>query len=415
MVGDAMRKAAIVLLVLAGAGVTSVRTSVARWFGDGSARSANATGSLLSQDAEPISIGGEPVVTLTRPSPTDQSKPQFLEAVVLPGIGMNLLQLKAYIPGKGEFQVLATMELPDAKKFLETDNDEFGNNAFKIGGAILLPYPNRIRGKLSPDGKTIVTTIAGHKVMLPANWHGKNPGAEVHAMHGLILTSKFQDVKTHNGPAESAVSATLHAGNFGGHWLSETDVNIGVTLKNNALDVYVMAKNVGKEQDPMAIGFHPYFEFPSGDRKQARLHLPADMRALANNYDDVFPTGKVVPVNRTPQDFTAPEGAPLKDLFLDDSFTDLTRDPDGSATIEVTDPAAKYGLRIRALSPHIKAVQVYAPPDKNFVAVEPQFNLADPYNRKIWGDRDTGMVLLEPGKSTSWHVRIELFTPGRRK
>jgi galactose mutarotase-like enzyme len=54
---------------------------------------------------------------------------------------------------------------------------------------------------------------------------------------------------------------------------------------------------------------------------------------------------------------------------------------------------------------------VYAPPGKNYIAVEPQFNLVDPYN-KIWGNRDTGMVSLQPGKSVSWRVRLEVFTPG---
>jgi len=406
-----MKKAALFCLAILGIAVLGVRTSVARFFGDSPAESGDGPSQSASQGTEPITIGGEPVVTLTRPRGTDQSKPQFLEAVVLPGIGMNLLQLKAYLPGKGDIQVLTTMDLPEAKKFLETDNDEFGNNAFKIGAAMLLPYPNRIRGKLSPDGKTLATMIAGHKLELPANWKGKNPGAEIHAMHGLILTSKFQNVKHHDGPQESTVTGMLHGANFAGHWLSDTDVDIGMTLKNATMDVYIIAKNVGDQEDPMAITFHPYFEFPSGDRKQARLHVPADMRAIVNNYDDVFPTGKLVPTKGSKYDFNAPEGAPLGDLFMDDCFTDLTHDPDGGATIEVTDPAAKYGLRIRALSPHIKAVQIYAPPDKNFVAVEPQFNLADPYNKKIWGNRDTGMVLVQPGKSVSWHVRLELFIP----
>ncbi len=50
------------------------------------------------------------------------------------------------------------------------------------------------------------------------------------------------------------------------------------------------------------------------------------------------------------------------------------------------------------------------PLQKNFVAIEPQFNLPDPYN-KNWGGADTGMVLLQPGQSVSWRVRLELFTP----
>ncbi|MFZ0701626.1 MAG: hypothetical protein WBE47_09895, partial [Candidatus Acidiferrales bacterium] len=49
-----------------------------------------------------VTIGGEPAVTLKRPEPVDRNKPQFLEAIVLPGNGMNLLQVKAYLPGKGD-------------------------------------------------------------------------------------------------------------------------------------------------------------------------------------------------------------------------------------------------------------------------------------------------------------------------
>src|SRR5579863_415242 len=401
-----MKRTALLATVILAAAF-AVRTSVARRVDTASAN-APAAVALAAQAAEPISIGGEPVVVLTRPRSLEANKPQFLEAVVLPGVGMNLFQIKAYLPGKGDIDLLTTMDLTAAKTFLETGDDEFGNNAFKMGAAMLVPYANRIRGKLSPDGKTITALIDGHHLSLPANWHGPQPGAEAVAMHGLILTSKFQNAKAHNGPQESTVFALLRGGNFGGHWLSETNVNIGMTLKDDSLDVYVIAKNVGAQDDPMAIGFHPYFQIPSGDRKQVRLHVPADMRALVNNYDDVFPTGRLGPLKGTAYDFTAPEGRALGDLFVDDCFTNLDYDPDRSATIELTDPAAKYGLRVRALSPHIKAIQIYAPPDKDFVAIDPQFNLPDPY-RGIWHGQDTGVVLLQPGKSTMWHVRIELF------
>lgn len=364
------------------------------------------------KDANQISIGGEPIVVLQRPRTADESMPQFLEATVLPGRGMALLQVKAYLPGKGEIDVLNAPALPDARQLLDSGDDEWGNQVFKIGGAILLPFANRIRGKVSADGKTITATVAGKTVTLPANWSGSEPGAEKHAIHGLMMRSKFQDVAEHDGADASSVSAVLRAGDFDGHWLSSTDVKVETLLKNNALEMTVTAANVGKQPLPMGIGWHPYFLLPSGDRKQARLHLPSETRAVMNNYDDSFVTGKRVSVKGTPYDFSAPGGRPLGTQYLDDNYSDLIRNPDGSRVSEVIDPAAHYGLRLTTLAPQIKSIQVYAPPQKSFVAIEPQFNLPDPYS-PAWGKVDTGMVLLKPGQSVSWRMRLELFTPSQ--
>lgn len=359
-----------------------------------------------------VSIGGEPAVVLTRPKPTSRNKPQFLGATVLPGNGMNLLQIRAYFPGLGDVDALNAPDFQGAKELLEQQNDAFGNKSFSMGGAILLPYPNRIRGKLSADGKTIETSIGGEMYALPANWKGKKAGAEIHAMHGLIMSSHFTDVKFRNGPLESTVSGFLAGGNFGGHWPSKTDISVEMVLKNQSLDVIVTAQNVGKEKLPMAISFHTYFRFPSGDRTQARLYIPAEERVIVNNYDDVFPTGKIVPVKGTLYDFTAAQGAPLgPTLYMDDCFTDLQRNRVGQVVIEIMDAKAHYGLRLIGLSPQIHTIQVYTPPDQKYVVVEPQFNLSDPFNKKIWGNRNTDMDWLTPGQSVSWHVRLELFIP----
>lgn len=358
-----------------------------------------------------VSVGGEPVVVLKRPQSIDQTKPQFLTATLLPGRGMAVLQITAYVPGKGEVEVFAAPSLGDTKDLLDNHDDKFGNKVFTIGGAFLVPYANRIRGKVSSDGNDITTSVAGQTVHLPANWSGKNPGAEKVSMHGLMLTSKFENVHQRNAPDASTVSGIFHAGNWNGHWPSSTDMSVRISLHNQAVEFAVTAKNVGKDPLPMGIGWHPYFAIPSGDRKQARLHLPADKVAGMNNYDDVFPTGEVHPVSigDGKYDFTAPEGKALDDIFLDDNFQDLKRDATG-ATSTVIDPASKYGIRIRAQSPEIKSIQVYSPPDKSFVALEPQFNLPDPYGSE-WKDAQTGMVLLKPGESTTWHVRLELFVP----
>jgi galactose mutarotase-like enzyme len=357
-----------------------------------------------------ISIGGEPVVVLRRPTIVDKSRPQFLQATLMPGRGMAVLQIKAFLPGKGEIDVLNAPPLPEAAQLLNKDDDEFGNQVFKIGGAILLPFANRIRGNLAPDGKTITATVAGKVVTLPANWSGNNAGAEKHAIHGLMRRSQFEKVLTRNGTQDSAVNATLHAGNFDEHWLSDTDVEVEATLSHDAFDMTVTAKNVGSRPLPMGIGWHPYFVLPGHDRETVRLHLPSDMRAIMNNYDDSFTTGQRVPVKGTPYDFSSPEGRALGTQYLDDNYSNLNYSANGSTVSEIVDPAVNYGLRLITLSPKIRSIQVYAPLNKNFVAIEPQFNLPDPYNRN-WGNVDTGMVLLQPGQSVSWHVRLELFTP----
>ena len=362
-----------------------------------------AGGGQAASQTQTISIGGEPVVVLQRPRSSDQSKPQFLEATVLPGRGMAVLQIKAYIPGKGEINLLNSPALPEAQQLLDKGDDEWGNQVFKIGGAILLPFANRIRGTLSPDGKTITATVAGKTITLAANWSGNKPGAEKHAIHGLLLRSKFANVSSNNGPQESTVTGTLRAGNFGGHWFSASDITVQIKLKDDAFDMLVSVKDAGRAPLPMGIGWHPYFILPSGDRSQVRLHLPSDTRAIMNNYDDSFVTGERVSVKGTPYDFSAPGGRPLGTQYLDDNYSDLVRNPDGSTVAEIIDPAAKFGLRLTTFSPSIKSIQVYAPLGKNFVAIEPQFNLPDPYG-KAWGNTDTGMVLLQPGQSVDWHV-----------
>jgi len=357
-----------------------------------------------------IVIGGEPIVTLQRPPVADRNKPQFLQAVFLPGRGMAVLQIKAYLPGKGEIDVLNAPPLAQAERLLNKEDDEFGNEVFKLGGAILLPFANRIRGYPSADGKTITTDILGRKITLPANWSGSQPGAERHSIHGLMRKSHFEDVVSRNGVQSSAVSATLHAADFDDHWFPDTDVDVEATLSYGAFELTVTAKNPGPGLVPMGIGWHPYFVLPGGDRAAVRLHIPSETRAIMNNYDDTFTTGQRVSVKRTPYDFSAPEGRPLGTQYLDDNYSNLLHEPSGETISEIIDPAANYGLRLITLSPMIKSIQVYAPPGKNFVAIEPQFNLPDPYN-KNWGSTDTGMVLLQPGQSVSWSVRLELFTP----
>ena len=150
---------------------------------------------VMSSHAQAVTeIGGQKIVTLTRTA-TSKTKPEFTSVTVLPGRGMELLQITANFPGSGNVDVLASPDLAAAKKMLDEEDNANGDLGYRLGSAFLVPYPNRIRGKLSADGKTLTTEWQGHTITLPANNIGKNPGAERHAMHGLILKAKTDDVK----------------------------------------------------------------------------------------------------------------------------------------------------------------------------------------------------------------------------
>ncbi len=364
---------------------------------------------VMNSPAQAVTeIGGKKLVTLTRTA-TSKTKPEFTSVTLAPGRGMELIQITANFPGKGSVNVLASPDLATAKTMLDEKDTPNGDLGYRLGSAFLVPYPNRIRGKLSADGKTLTTAWDGHPLTLPANNMGKNSDAERHAMHGLILKAKTDDVHVKDIPGGKEVTGIIHAGNFGGHWFSKTDLDVTITLTAEAVDASIVAHNVGSEAEPIAIGWHPYFALPSGDRAQVRIHIPGSNLAEVDNYDNVFPTGKIKPVDGTQYDLRAADGVALAKNFYDDNWSKLEW-KNGVVTVKVIDPAAKYGVAILGLSPEIKTIQMYAPPAMQFVAIEDQFNFANPFGKE-WGKMDTGMVTLKPGQSTKWHVRLHVFVP----
>jgi galactose mutarotase-like enzyme len=322
------------------------------------------------------------------------------------------LQLRARLAGLGEVDLIASPPLAEAlARFARSSSAPFpGNESFSFGGAVLIPFANRIRGRLSSDGRSITTRVLGREVTLPANFGGRRPGAERVAMHGLILDSPVGAVERRTAAAEDAARGVLQAGDFGWGWPSRTEIAFETILRAGSFRFTVTARNVGNETLPIGIGWHPYFALPGGRREQARLRVPARGRARVQDYDGVLPTGAVEAVAGTPYDFSQPGGRPLGGLHLDDCFVDLGTVA-GEAVTEVIDPAASYGLRVSGSAPPVRAIQVYAPVDGAFVAVEPQLNWGDPFGAQ-WGPKvDTGMALLEPGESVVYSVRLELFIP----
>jgi len=359
---------------------------------------------------EPLAVrpGGQDVVVLQRSPLPGGGGPEFLSATLLPGRGMNVLQITAYLPDRGEVELLASPPLDEAARLLDSPGAQ--DAGMTMGGAIEAPWAGRLSGIRSEDGKSLTAMWHGHRLELPNSWKERKGAIDAMAVGGLLMTRASSEVKTNVMPDGGVAQAIFHAGSFDGHWISQTDVTTTVQLSGRAFEVNVVARNVGNDAEPVGIGWRPRFAIVSGDRQRATLRLPNSVRIDVPNPLTGIPSGKLLPVQGTAYDFTKPEGTPLGTMGLDDRFVHLRPALlDNGPSAELRDPESDYGLRITAVSSSIRAIRVYAPSEAKFVSIAPQMNYDDPFGREWPRDEDTGMVVLQPGQSVQWKVRLEIF------
>jgi aldose 1-epimerase len=348
--------------------------------------------------------GGQEAIVLTRTPLPGGGAPEFLSVTMLPGRGMNVLQIMAYLPDKGEVELMASPKVEEAAWAMTgRDADANGGASLAMGGAFEAPWAGRIWGV--PLQGRVSTVWRGHQLSLPASGSGATASV---ALDGLMLARAADSAGTTATPDGGQAEAVFQTGDFGAHWPSKTEVTVTALLNSRSLDLTVVAHNVGDVAEPVGIGWHPRFAV-RGERGQLRLRIPGQMRAQVRDPQSGLPTGLLLPVAGTAYDFTARGGAKLGTMALDDSFVQLHQEMlDNGPVAELSDPANNYGLRLTAMSSAIKAIRVVAPAGADYVSIEPQFNYDDPLGRE-WGNGDTGMVVLQPGESTQWKVRIELF------
>ena len=357
--------------------------------------------------APPSGPGGQDPILLVRHTSESGNEPEFTSATLLPGRGFNLWQLTAYLPGRGETSLLLSPPMADTTNVLSgSGTDSNGSASTDFGGAFLAPWAAQLAGGPAPGTGILQTQWQGQRLSFPSTAPGSSLSTE-----GLLLSRGADSTQTAVLPDGQSAQALFHAGSFFGDWPSNTDLTVNVELSGHTLDMTITAKNVGTIEEPFGIGWHPYFAIPSGNRSNATLVIPSSNRAEPPDRHTGISSGNLLPVADTPYDFNKAGGTHLGNLALDETYVDLHTGVLADGPIaELRDPAANYGLRVIPLSGNVTNFRVIAPAAKPWVSIGPNMNMADPFGHE-WDKLDTnGMVILRPGDSVQWKVRLEIFS-----
>ena len=221
-------------------------------------------------------------------------------------------------------------------------------------GAVLLPWPNRIRdGRWTWQGRQLQLAVASPQ--------------QPNAIHGLVAAQPWQ-----------LLAAGTH------------ESTVGTTIEPRPGYPFRLAAAI---DDRLDAGLHPYFSVGGtrdGDLDDAELRLPVRTQLVLSGG---LPTGE-----RRPADGAVGR---IGDRVFDDAFTDLDRDDDGWARTRLAGPAGTLELSVDEAWPWLQVYSGDTLPEgqrRRSLAVEPMSCPPDAFNS------GTDVVVLEPGEewAGSW-------------
>jgi aldose 1-epimerase len=241
-------------------------------------------------------------------------------------------------------------------------------------GQVLMPWPNRIqRGRYG---------FGGRRYQLPLT----DPGGG-NAIHGLVRWSTWA-IAEH----EASRVVMKHVLHPQPGYPFALELAVHYVLDDGGLRVQTTATNIGPDPCPFGSGAHPYLTAGTTTVDSALLRVPA--RTILHSDAHGIPTGAGA-VDGTAYDFRTARA--IGTVVLDTAFTELERDGDGLARVELRDPESEAGvaLWVDASYPYLMLYTGDGRPDvdRRSLAVEP---MTCPPNAFRSGD---GLIVLQPGGS----------------
>ena len=252
-------------------------------------------------------------------------------------------------------------------------------------GQVLIPWPNRVQhGRYTFAGSS-------HQLALTEPVH-------LNAIHGLVRFASWA-VSEHK-PSHVSLEHLLRP--QPGYPFSLA-LRIDYRLSARGLRVTTAAHNVGADPCPFGSGAHPYVTVGTELVDPALIRVPAST-VLATDADGI--PASAGPVEDTPYDFR--RSKPIGTTVLDHCFTDLVRDEDGLARVELRHPSdgTAVALWLDQAYPYLMLTTGDPLPSirRRSIAVEP---MTCPPNAFRTGE---SLIALDPGSSWTGTWGIEPHT-----
>ena len=243
-------------------------------------------------------------------------------------------------------------------------------------GQVLLPWPNRLEdGSYEFEGRR-------HRLALT------EPDTRT-AIHGLIRWVSWKVGERE--PNRVVLEHMLHP--QPGYPFSLA-LSIEYELSERGLLVRTTAMNTGTETCPYGAGAHPYLTVGTETIDAVILHAPG--RTVLQSDERGLPVS-TASVEGTDYDFRQPR--PIGATVLDNAFTDLERDEDGIARVELREPEHGAGVTLWVDKTYAYLMLFTGDPlpdvNRRSLAVEP---MTCPPNAFRTGE---SLVRLEPGDSVA--------------
>jgi aldose 1-epimerase len=257
----------------------------------------------------------------------------------------------------------------------------------KVGGQgdVLIPFPGRVRdGRYGFEGQTYQMRL--------------NDKDGPNAIHGFLRLVPWETPEQSQSSVSFAV--TLRADEQPGYPFS-LRATVSYVLDQQGMTCRFTMENTGDRSAPVAAGFHPYFTVGSARIDHDLLHLPM---AATLEFENLLPTGRVLPVDNTAYDFRQPR--PIGETSFNTCYLNPLRDPDGLLRVRLA--AAERAITVWMDSAFNYIVlfsgdQLPEPHSRRALAIEPMTCGSDAFNHPEWG-----LTILAPGQSFSgsWGVTL---------